>query len=303
MFNSNPKGQIKTKNNVEVALILYSIAFSDSGKEKMRLVFSKYSRPIISRLNKFLDDIKKQRESEESILTLEEEETLRNQIKDFISKINNIKDSDIDEMDKIIKEKYFLDADTLLIEGFILGIYDFLRKFFQPYYDFIENQQKILAKKDIEDLIFDKLSDKTLVSKKLITGIFNSMNDEDKLKIKNYEGESLDKINEVINNNLSIIAKYVDHEREDFSDIIKRILGFDEINRKIIIDKDTLKQYDKLEKRIQSRLESRDIRISDRESDFNEEVFGLIENLIYEILRYRKEVITKDLYKQLTKTY
>jgi hypothetical protein len=294
MGNTKP-----SKSNNEMAMVMYSLAFSDKGNEQLRRIFKVYSKSLIKKLEGFYAKLVKDkyfeevsaREKEtkasktkgtESLKTLNQEQ-VRKVLDDFIAKIQDITPTDLLELKKIIDERYFVKGETLLLEGFILGFYDFLKDYFQDYYDIIEFKYKV----DMEDGIQDK------ILREIDNNVWSS-----KEAIESKIGKKIEGLKTYDNS----IANAVDYQRQLIEENKRLVIPFLTINDKELMntlfpEERTLAKF--LEKKIEPIMKTYEMDVTDRREEFDSEIFTLVENVVFDLLKFRKNVINKELYKSL----
>jgi len=314
-LNFSSSGQTKQiKQNQEIALIFYSLAFSDRGKLNLKRSFKLYSKTLIQKFEAFLLNLKKkgyfkeetkeeakqkkelsknlgkalfQKDAENKTYT---ESQIRKIIDDFIDKIQNITDADIDKIKHNIKENYFI-GNILLIEGFILGFYDYLRNFFSVYYELIDIQYQSEIETQVGKEIFNLIPKNIITSKIELEKLLGKWIPN---KLQDYEKKTgnVQKEIEVNKNNTEVLQNFARLNYKNLN-ILKNLTHAEKEPKKYT---NLIAKITKIEKNNETIAEA-------SKTDFDNEIFKLIESIMNSLLDLRKKVINKNLYKQLTGVY
>lgn len=295
------------KSNSEMALILYSLAFSVRGKEQLREIFKAYSQSLIKRLNEFYLNLEKEGYWKETIpkekmvstyiekpklvkdsAPKKTREEVKAIIERFTEKMTNLQEQDIEQVKAILDKQYFI-GNVLTLEGFVLGFYDFVKQYFQEYYDIIALKYESDKELQIRNEILSLIEPKILLSKEAIETLLDE-------KISNLE-------------TYDPMTKNIDRERailEKNTALVKETLNYQDFTliQKLTNAEANPKGYQKfLDRKINPILINSENASKDRTQEFDDDIFQLVENVVFGLLKFRKSVINKELYKSVVGTY
>lgn len=293
-FRVSSLGSKNVKSNTEMALVLYSLAFSDKGKETLRQTFRDYSVSLVKKLEDFYSSLIKDKYWGEETPSKKKDaekiskEELRKIIDSFKDKIQNLSDSDINELKSIIDQRYFI-KNELLLEGLILGSYDFVKRFFKQYYDLIEFKYQTDLDTQLNEELLKLFNTNTLLSKEKITEQLG----RSIVGLETYDTslKNIDEERRIIQKNSQLIERELDYRNNA-------------LIQKITKTQNDPKAFQKfIDKKINPKIQSSLVATRDRIDEFDDEIFSLVQNVVSDLLKLRKKVITKDVYKTITGSY
>lgn len=321
MFKMAPQKAKEEKDTFGFALVLYTILFTDRGREVFRASMKQFSIALIKKLNKLQDELS---QSSEFKMELTREESVRVQseteegqsnipkreasaelqriiqvIKKLKEQVEEITDAEFENIKANIDKEYFV-GNMITMEGFILGLYDWMRRNLNPIYELIDLQQKMIFEKMIQKEIYDvieKLDSTALIDKTIVGKIFGEKASRERC----FEpiDPSMEKKNvaqRIIINKRCLIP-YCNYQDRDF--LLRVVGGIGYENKSPKEQKRITKDLETLEAKINNLLRSKDLFAMEKKEEYDEEIFGIIELIILGLMDLRKKIFSKDLRKAI----
>jgi hypothetical protein len=297
-----------TVSNSEIALSLYTLFISSDGERVFKDVLRRYSKTLLKKLDNFV--LKLEKEGYFTKFKDFNKSQLLSELNKFKIKVQNVDDDDVNEIREIIKKRYFI-GDQLAIEGFLYGIYDWIKNFFVDYYSLIKKQQYLDLKNKTEESILKKIPKELLQSRERIIKTFGSELGNKKTTITFFEGveekkktvglrsiteetpselrsEIIQANTTILRPSLSVLTINPKTNAPEINDkLLRAFFGFKvgESNR----------TYNREKERIEKNIDNTAEAIQLRQRDFDKEIYVIIERVILKLLTILKDLYPKQL--------
>lgn len=279
MFGSQQaRSSENRRSNQEIALGLLTLLSSEEGKEVFKRVLRIGTKDFIKAIEEYIKSLEKK--AFFSSMNIDKSKLVK-VLDDFKKKIENIDDKDHKEVLDLIKNRYTIN-DTLMTEGFIIGIVEWIKKFVEEYYALIETDNDFEMENIIKRKILKRVSDEILLSKESINKIFPSKSGFKSLTNK----DDIDERVKVLEENKTTFLKVIDYKNNNQLEKIAELSGNE-------------KEYSKLQKIIDSEIKNSERLKKDKFEEFDKKLFEISQNIILELLKLRKDVFPRSLLREL----
>ena len=292
-------------SNQQYATALLMIMISKNGHETVREALRNESEEFLKKLTGFLNDIEKKGQfdlitSMSKSLGKEEitEAKVRKIVSDITTRLSNISDKEIDAIINLIQSRYMI-GQYLLIEGMLLGFYDYIRSFMELYFQLIvinlELQKKITLDEMLLKIILKLLPEKTIINAELLKKAFSNVEGFSNMKglqtLTEQENDPTVR-NDILQNNIAKIRLEIDYTNEK---MVKSLYQYNPANSQ------TVKAYEKFQKKIAEEEQTKNKEIRDRTQEIDASLLTLANNIIFQLIESHKVLFSKELKGTLKK--
>ena len=272
--------------NISVVRTLLVLLKSKQGKEIFQKTIRDIGSDLTNRIQTFYEKIKL-----EPFLQESEKPKIQKSINELTSMLNAFPVDHINQIIRDVEEKYSV-GEIVLLEGYALAVFEFLKEKFHYYYELIKLQQRFMMKIAITETISSEIPKEVIGSSEALRKLFphgKGFQDVD-------TSLPLEQQVELVKNNGEIIKANLQFGENDTSlnlDFYKMLITYNPN------DKSSQKQFDKFKKKIDMSFKGTEYNIDEQSKLLDESLIDLVERSIYNLIDYRKEVIKKDLRKSL----
>jgi hypothetical protein len=280
MFSSPPR--LNVEASPEMASAFYAILFSEVGIETFITTLRRFSAGLINRVKAVYDRLIKEKFFEQ-ILGEEKAGQARKELGEESTKFST-RISELSKADVLEIKKYLIpDVNgNLTMEGFMMGIFDWLNVSFQKYNEFIVTQYNYEYLGRILDEILKKIPDDTFATREKLKNLGISVKSTAFRDVKQADSNYYDQLGK----NIKLARVEIDYK--DWN-ILKKITG------------NNPKKLDRLLAEITRLENARDMYARDRLKEFREELYSIVTSIAYDLSGLRDDILPKDLLKELAK--